>query len=364
MTTTRSADAQSADDSCDKPSTGGVEPTDLRPSQLQLEHRPPAPVVPNMLGLIGGTPLVRLRNLPDASGGAVFGKCEQFNPGGSVKDRVALSMIETAEQAGKLVPGRSVIVEPTSGNTGVGLALVAAVKGYRLILTMPDNMSMERRTLLKAYGAELHLTPAADVMNGAVAKAHQLCADNPTFVMLQQFSNPANPAAHERTTGPEIIAQMEALGHTHIDAFVAGVGTGGTITGVGRALRARFPEAQLIAVEPEKSPVLSGGQPGEHRLDGIGAGFVPPILDRSLISEVRTITEEDAQETKLALAQTEGLLVGISAGASVRIALNIARELGPGKTVVTILCDTGERYFSTDEIFAREKAARASGEIA
>jgi cysteine synthase len=306
-----------------------------------------------MLALIGGTPLVRLRNLPRANSAEIFAKCEHFNPGGSIKDRVALSMIETAERDGRLIPGKSVIVEPTSGNTGLGLALVSAVKGYRLILTMPDNMSLERRMLLKAYGAELHLTPAAEVMNGAINKAVELCQANPGFVMLQQFKNPANPAAHRQTTGPEILAQLQTLDGRLPDAFVAGVGTGGTITGVGQVLRKANPNVLLVAVEPEKSPVLSGGKAGEHRLDGIGAGFVPETLDRRLISEVRCISEEDAQRTKLDLARREGLLVGISAGASVKVALDIAEMLGPGKTVVTVLCDTGERYFSTDAFFEK-----------
>jgi cysteine synthase len=311
-----------------------------------------APAVSNMLELIGGTPLVRLRNLPGPDAADVFVKCEQFNPGGSVKDRVALAMIQRAEREGRLIPGKSVIVEPTSGNTGVGLALVAAVKRYRLILTMPDNMSIERRTLLKAYGAEVILTPAAAVMRGAVERAVQLCAENPDYVMPQQFKNPANVEAHERSTGPEIVAQLEELGRS-CDAFVAGVGTGGTISGVGRVLRRQQPGVKIVAVEPSKSAVLSGKPPGEHRIDGIGAGFVPDILDRSVISEVRAISEEDAQLVKLALAGREGLLVGISAGAAVKIAIDVARELGPGKTVVTVLPDTGERYFSTDEYFKR-----------
>jgi cysteine synthase len=321
-----------------------------------VSPRPDLPVVRNMLDLIGGTPMVRLRNLPDPAGGRVFGKCEQFNPGGSVKDRVALSMIETAERAGVLIPGKSVIVEPTSGNTGVGLALVAAVKGYRIILTMPDNMSMERRTLLRAYGAKLHLTPAADVMNGAIQKATELCADNPEYVMLQQFKNPANPAAHRRGTGPEIVAQMATFGAS-IDAFVAGVGTGGTITGVGQVLRQHFPNVRIVAVEPTESPFLSLGRAGEHRIDGIGAGFAPDILDRSLLSEIRTVSEREAQTTKLRLAREEGLLVGISAGAATKVALDVARELGPNTNVVTVLCDTGERYFSTDDAFEREQQA-------
>ncbi|HVR02405.1 MAG TPA: cysteine synthase A [Polyangia bacterium] len=308
----------------------------------------PAVAVNSMLELIGGTPLVRLRHLVDATTADIFCKCEQFNPGGSLKDRIALSMIEAAEREGRIRPGKSIIVEPTSGNTGVGLAVVCAAKGYKLILTMPDNMSLERRALLKAYGAELHLTPAADVMRGAVERAQSLCRDNPDAFMPQQFNNPANPEAHRRTTAPEILAQ---LGTRVPGAFVHGVGTGGTITGVGQVLRAKHPDVRIVAVEPEKSAVLSGGKPGEHRIDGIGAGFVPQILDRSVITDVRTISEADAQKTKLALARREGLLVGISAGASVKIALDVARELGPGKTVVTILCDTGERYFSSDAYF-------------
>jgi cysteine synthase A len=311
------------------------------------------PVVGGMTELIGGTPLVRLRQLPGLGSADVFVKCEQFNPGGSVKDRVALAMITRAESEGRLQPGRSTIVEPTSGNTGVGLALVSAVKHYRLILTMPDNMSIERRVLLKAYGAEVHLTPAAEVMNGAVRRAHELCAANPSYVMLQQFKNPANVEAHRRATGPEIVAQLAEAGRAEVDAFVAGVGTGGTITGVGQVLRRRFPGVRVVAVEPALAAVLSGRPPSQHRIDGIGAGFVPEILDRSVISEVRTIEEEDAQRVKLDLARREGLLVGISSGAAVKIALDVARELGPGKTVVTVLPDTGERYFSLDEILAR-----------
>ena len=311
----------------------------------------PAVAVNSMLELIGGTPLVRLRRLVEPGMADVFCKCEQFNPGGSIKDRVALSMIEAAERSGRLHPGQSVIVEPTSGNTGVGLALVSAAKRYRLILTMPDNMSLERRALLKAYGAEVFLTPAAEVMTGAVKKANELASEHPEYFMPQQFSNQANVEAHVRTTGPEIVAQLGARG---CDAFVAGVGTGGTISGVGRVLLQKNAQTKIIAVEPEKSAVLSGGKPAAHRIDGIGAGFVPQILDRSVISEVRTISEEDAQRIKLELARREGLLVGISAGANVKIALDLARELGPGKTVVTVLCDTGERYFSSDSQFVSE----------
>ncbi len=310
-----------------------------------------APAVENLVELIGGTPLLQLRRLPDADSADIFVKCEQFNPGGSVKDRVALAMIRRAEREGKLIPGQSSIVEPTSGNTGVGLALVSAVRHYRLILTMPDNMSLERRTLLRAYGAEVILTPAAEVMAGAVNKALELAAANPTWVMPQQFKNPANVEAHRRTTGPEIVAQLEVAGKRTPDAFVAGVGTGGTITGVGQVLRHRFPGIRIVAVEPARSAVLSGRPPAAHRIDGIGAGFVPEILDRGLISEVRTIQDEDAQRVKQLLARREGLLVGISSGAAVKIALDVARELGPGKTVITILPDTGERYFSSDETF-------------
>jgi cysteine synthase A len=311
------------------------------------------PVVSNMIELIGGTPLVRLRHLPGPDSADVFVKCEQFNPGGSVKDRVALAMIERAEREGLLVPGKSTIVEPTSGNTGVGLALVSSVKHYRLVLFMPDNMSVERRLLLKAYGTEVNLTPAAETMTGAVKRAMELVAQNPSYVMLQQFKNPANVEAHRRSTGPEILAQLEQTGRRGLDAFVAGVGTGGTITGVGQVLRRQFPGVRIVAVEPARSAVLSGNPPGEHRIDGIGAGFVPDILDRGLISEVRTIEEREAQRVKQELARREGLLVGISAGAAVKIALEVARTLGPGKTVVTVLPDTGERYFSSDEYFSR-----------
>jgi cysteine synthase A len=311
------------------------------------------PVVSRMTELIGGTPLVRLRRLTGPDSADVFVKCEQFNPGGSVKDRVALAMIGRAERQGRLVPGQSTIVEATSGNTGVGLALVSAVKHYRLILTMPDNMSVERRILLKAYGTEVHLTPAAEVMNGAVRRAAELCAQNPSYVQLDQFKNPANVEAHRRATGPEILAQLEELGASGVDAFVCGVGTGGTITGVSQVLRRKFPALKVVAVEPALSPVLSGRAAGQHRIDGIGAGFVPEILDRSQLSEVRTISEEDAQRVKLELARREGLLVGISSGAAVKIALDVARELGPGKRVVTVLPDTGERYFSLDAALAR-----------
>jgi cysteine synthase len=295
----------------------------------------------SILTRIGRTPLVRLRRLPGPDAADVVCKCEQMNPGGSVKDRTALAMVDAAEREGRLVPERSIIVEATSGNTGVGLALVAAVKGYRLILTMPENMSADRMELLRAYGAELHLTPAERVMRGAVEKANAIAASNPNAFMPQQFKNPMNPAVHRASTGPEILAQ---LGGRTADAFVAGVGTGGTITGVGQALRARHPNVAIIAVEPSASAVLSGGVPGPHRIQGIGAGFVPEILDRPLLTEVRRVDEAEAEATRLELARREGLLVGMSAGAAVKVALDVARELGPGKTVVTVLPDTGERY--------------------
>jgi cysteine synthase len=302
--------------------------------------RPPG-IDDNILARVGDTPLVRLARIAAGGGAEVLAKCEHMNPGGSVKDRAALAMVEAAEREGRLIPERSIIVEATSGNTGIGLALVAAVKGYRLILTMPENMSTERQALLRAYGAELHLTPAARVMPGAVEKANAIAARNPNAFVPRQFSNPQNPAVHRRTTGPEILAQ---LGGRVPDAFVAGVGTGGTITGVGEVLRARHPHVAVIAVEPAASAVLSGGEPGPHMIQGIGAGFVPDILNRALLTEVRRVTEADAQRTKLALARREGLLVGISSGAAVSVALEVARELGPGKTVVTLLPDTGERY--------------------
>jgi cysteine synthase A len=300
-------------------------------------------IADSILERIGRTPLVRLRRLPGAGAATVLAKCEQLNPGGSVKDRPALAMIEAAERAGRLHPGRSTIIEATSGNTGIGLALVAAVKGYRLVLTMPENMSPERMALLRAYGAELHLTPADRVMRGAVDKADAIAAADPDAFMPQQFKNPTNPAIHQATTGVELVEQ---LGGVVPDAFVAGVGTGGTITGIGHALRARHAGVAIIAVEPAASAVLSGGPPGPHRIQGIGAGFVPDNLDRSLISEVRRVSEDAAEDMRLRLAREEGLLVGISAGAAVTVAVEVARALGPGKTVVTVLPDTGERYIS------------------
>ena len=298
-------------------------------------------VADSVLGLIGNTPLVRLGRIARAGSATILAKVESQNPGGSVKDRIARSMIEDAERRGALRPG-STLVEPTSGNTGIGLAVVAAVKGYRLILTMPDDMSLERRRLLARLGAEIVLTPAIEGMTGAVFAAQELCREHPDYVMLQQFENPANPEAHRRTTALEI---LEATGGK-VDGFVAGVGTGGTITGVGEVLRQRIPGVRIVAVEPAKSPVLSGGKARVHGIQGIGASFVPGILNRSVIDEIVQVKDEDAMATALRLAREEGLLAGISAGANVWAALGVAERLGAGRTVVTVLCDTGERYLS------------------
>jgi cysteine synthase len=298
----------------------------------------------NILGTIGNTPLVRLNRLPPAGLATIYCKLESFNPMRSVKDRVALAMIEDAEAKGKLKPGMEVVVvEPTSGNTGIGLAMVCAVKGYRLILTMPENFSVERRKLLSALGAELVLTPGPEGMQGAVDCAKGICKERPNAFMPQQFDNPANPKTHMVTTALEILCEIPKP-----DAFVAGVGTGGTITGVGRTLRAHGLKTLIIAVEPASSPLLSGGQAGPHALQGLGANFIPSILDRSVIDRVMPVTNEDARSAARELAKKEGIFAGFSSGAAVHAALKIAQELGTGKTVVVILPDFGERYLSTD----------------
>jgi len=292
------------------------------------------------LDRIGNTPLVKINSPSDSA--MLWGKLESANPGGSVKDRIAKAMIEQAEKDGQLKPG-AVIVEPTSGNTGIGLSLVGAIKGYRVVLTMPDTMSMERRRLLGAFGAELILTPGAQGMRGAIEKAEEVAAELKGF-MPQQFCNPANPRIHLETTGPEILRDLG----NRVDAFVAGVGTGGTITGVGQALKAQNQEVLIVAVEPSDSPVLSGGEPGPHKIQGIGAGFVPEVLNTGIFSEVITVTNDEATQTARELARDEGIFVGISAGANVFAARKIAARLQPGQNVVTILCDTGERYLTTN----------------
>jgi cysteine synthase A len=303
----------------------------------------PVSIARSPIELIGHTPVVRLNRLPGKDDAEVWAKLENYNPGGSVKDRICLAMIEQAERAGRIKPGAT-IVEPTSGNTGIGLALVCAVKGYNLILTMPDTMSEERRSLLAAYGAKLVLTPDTRGMHGAIAKAEELARDNAGYFMPQQFSNPANPDVHYKTTGPELVGQLD-----RIDAFIAGVGTGGTISGVGRYLRDHLKNKVLVvAVEPKSSPVLSGGEAGFHKIQGIGAGFVPENLDRSIYDEVIAVSDEEATLYSRRLAREEGILVGISSGANCCAALEIARRLGRGKAVATVFPDTGERYLTTD----------------
>lgn len=302
-------------------------------------------IADRLTNLVGNTPLLELNNYNKNKGlkARVIAKLEYFNPAGSVKDRVALAMIEDAEAKGLLKPGAT-LIEPTSGNTGVGLAFVAAAKGYKLILTMPDTMSLERRNLLKALGAELVLTPGADGMKGAIARAEELKAASPGSLILQQFDNPANPAMHERTTGQEIWRDTDG----RVDIFVAGVGTGGTVSGVGAALKANNPKIRIVAVEPEDSPVLSGGKPAPHKIQGIGAGFVPKNYNSAVIDEVLLVSNDDAIRTGRELAKYEGLLVGISSGAAVAAAARLARlPENEGKTIVTLLPDTGERYLST-----------------
>jgi cysteine synthase A len=304
-----------------------------------------APARPRLAGsvleLIGATPLVRLNRLPRAGGATVLAKMESLNPGGSVKDRIALAMVEDAERSGVLAAGAT-LVEPTSGNTGIGLAMVCAVRGYRLILTMPDDMSVERQRLLARYGAEIHLTPAMEGMTGAVFAAQEICREHPDYFMPLQFENPANPEVHRRTTALEILEATDE----RIDVFVAAVGTGGTVTGVGEVLKERLPALRVVAVEPARSPVLSGGRFRPHGIQGIGASFVPGILNRAVLDEIMTVRDEDATATARRLAREEGLLVGISSGANVWAACRVAESLPAGQVVVTVLCDTGERYLS------------------
>jgi cysteine synthase A len=298
-------------------------------------------IAASVLDAVGGTPLVRLNRLPKPGGAVVLAKMESLNPGGSVKDRIAVGMIEDAERRGVLRPG-STVVEPTSGNTGIGLAMVCAVRGYRLILTMPDDYSVERQRLLSRYGEEIHLTPAVEGMTGAVFAAQELVKEHPDYFMPQQFENPANPDVHRRTTALEILEATEE----RLSVFVAGVGTGGTVTGVGEVLKERVPGVRVIAVEPTRSPVLSGGRARPHVIQGIGASFVPGVLNRTVLDEIMQVRDEDATATARRLAREEGLLVGISAGANVWAACRVAEALTPDQVVVTVLCDTGERYLS------------------
>jgi len=300
-----------------------------------------AKIVNSITELIGETPVVKLNHIVDADSADVYLKLEYMNPGSSVKDRIALAMIEAAEQSGQLKAGDT-IIEPTSGNTGIGLAWVAAAKGYKAILVMPDTMSLERRSLLRAYGAQLILTPGAEGMKGAIGKANEL-AEQHGYFMPQQFENPANPEIHRNTTGKELVEQFP----DGLDAFISGVGTGGTVTGAGEVLKEKFPEIKVYAVEPTDSPVLSGGKPGGHKIQGIGAGFVPKVINTEVYNDVIKVSNEDAFETSRRVGQEEGILGGISAGAAVHAALQVAKQLGKGKKVVAIIPDNGERYLST-----------------
>ena len=292
--------------------------------------------------IIGNTPVVKLRNVVDDDAADIYVKLEYQNPGGSVKDRIALAMIEKADREGKIKPGDT-IVEPTSGNTGIGLAFVCAAKGYKAVFTMPETMSQERRNLLKAYGAELVLTPGSEAMKGAIKKAKELKEEHDYFEP-QQFENPANPEIHELTTGPELVEQFEGR---QIDAFLAGVGTGGTLSGVGKVLKKEYPNVEIVAIEPEASPVLSGGEPGPHKLQGLGAGFVPDTLNTEVYDSIIKVGNDTAMDMARRVAREEGILAGISSGAAIYAAIQKAKELGKGKTVVTVLPSNGERYLST-----------------
>jgi len=299
----------------------------------------------SVLELIGHTPIVKLNRIVPDGYADIFVKLESFNPGGSIKDRIALSMIEDAEKKGFLKPG-STIIEPTSGNTGIGIAMICAVKGYRCILVMPESMSLERIYILKSYGAEVVLTPAYEGMEGSIKKADELNKKIENSIILRQFDNPANPEVHRKTTAQEILRVMDK-----IDAFVAGIGTGGTITGVGEILKKTNPDIQIVGVEPEASAVLSGEKPGPHKIPGIGAGFIPSILNLSIIDRIIKVSDNDAYKMSTRLAREEGLFVGISAGANVYASLEVAKKLGRGKKVVTVLPDTGERYFSVSQYY-------------
>lgn len=292
--------------------------------------------------LVGNTPIVKLNNIVPEGAADVYLKLEAFNPGSSVKDRISLSMIEQAEKEGLLKAGDT-IIEPTSGNTGIGLAMIGAAKGYRVVLVMPETMSIERRKLMQAYGAELVLTPGTEGISGSINKAKELAAENEYFMPLQ-FDNPANPAIHEKTTGQEIVQAFDDQG---LDAFVAGIGTGGTITGAGRALKKAYEEIKIYGVEPAESAILSGNQPGPHKIQGIGTGFVPAVLDVEIFDEVLAVSSEDAMATAREVGVKEGILVGISSGAAINAALRVAQTLGAGKKVLTIVPDNGERYLST-----------------
>lgn len=299
------------------------------------------------LELIGSTPLVKLNTVTPPDGGNIYAKLEFMNPGGSVKDRIALAMVEDAEKRGVLKPG-STIIEPTSGNTGIGLALVGAVKGYKVILVMSENMSAERRMILESFGAKTELSRAEFGMEGTIERAEELLAENPDYFMPQQFNNPANPEVHRQTTGPEIVSAMNG---EEVDAFVAGIGTGGTITGVGEVLKQNYGNVQIVGVEPATSAVLSGNPPGPHKIQGIGAGFKPKVLNMDIVDSISPVSDEDAFHYSQRLAKEEGLLVGISSGAACFAAHQLAKELGPDKNIVVILPDTGERYFSFNKFF-------------
>jgi cysteine synthase A len=305
-----------------------------------------AKLVQNITELIGDTPLVKLNRVVPQGSAEIYLKLEFYNPGSSVKDRIAISMVDEAEKEGKIKPGVNTIIEPTSGNTGIGLAMVAAAKGYRAVIVMPETMSLERRNLLRAYGAELILTPGAEGIKGSIRKAEEILAENEDYFMPQQFDNLANPKIHRETTGPEIVEAIKSH-DGKLDAFVSGIGTGGTITGAGEVLKEAFPGIKLIAVEPATSPVLSGGSPGPHKLQGLGAGFIPKILNTEIYDQVITVDTEDAFETSRRVAKEEGVLGGISSGAAIFAGLKVAKELGEGKRVVVVIPSNGERYLST-----------------